>query len=153
MATAKQIPYGTLANVSDELRHAYYYFHREEKLPPLPEVPIESDRYEQDFSSKHDGLVFWDAVNGMLSTRERQVIYMRYWQDMSLEGVAMHMRLTRERIRQIEAKAFRRIKMHIVYANQHMYELRKIPHPYKKLYPTNRNLDLRFAEFCYYFED
>ena len=152
MATAKKIPYGTMANVSDQLRSAYYYYNREEDLPPLPEVPIVGDRYDQDFSSKHDGEVFWDAVNAMLSPRERQVLYMRYWQDMSLESVAMHMRLTRERIRQIEAKAFRRIKMRVFYANQYMSELRQIPYQYRSLFPRKDNIDLRFAEFCYYFE-
>ena len=45
-----------------------------------------------------------------LTDREQQVLYMRYNNNMSLEETARRFKVTRERIRQVEAKALRKLK-------------------------------------------
>lgn len=45
-----------------------------------------------------------------LPPREKEVIEKRYFQDMTLDEVGNDIRVTRERVRQIEAKALRRIR-------------------------------------------
>ena len=53
------------------------------------------------------------AVNdilGTLTTREQKILEMRYKQDMTLEEVAEAYNVTRERVRQIEAKALRKLR-------------------------------------------
>ncbi len=55
-----------------------------------------------------------EDVLGTLSDREREVLYMRYGLDdgrsRTLEEVGRHFNVTRERIRQIEAKALRKLR-------------------------------------------
>lgn len=57
-----------------------------------------------------------DHMNGLnhalatLSERERKIIRMRYYDIMTLEDVAKAFNVTRERIRQIEAKAVRKLR-------------------------------------------
>ena len=45
-----------------------------------------------------------------LTTREQTILYMRFWQEMSLEEVGLCFRVTGQRIRQIEAKALRKLR-------------------------------------------
>lgn len=51
-----------------------------------------------------------DAVLDRLTLRERQVLDMRYKQDMTLEEVAVAHKVSRERVRQVEAKALRKLR-------------------------------------------
>lgn len=46
----------------------------------------------------------------LLTKRELLVIKMRYWEEMTLEEVAESLAVTRERVRQIEGKALRRLR-------------------------------------------
>lgn len=46
----------------------------------------------------------------LLTNRELLVIKMRFWEDMTLEEVAEKLAVTRERVRQIEGKALRRLR-------------------------------------------
>ena len=45
-----------------------------------------------------------------ITSRERTIIFMRYAEQMTLEQVAAHFHVTRDRIRQIEAKALRKLR-------------------------------------------
>lgn len=56
-----------------------------------------------------DMLTFYDVVNS-LSVRERVVLYYRFWRNETLEGAGSHISLTREGVRQVEAKALRHLR-------------------------------------------
>ena len=107
------IPYGTLAEAPYELRKAYYYFNykNDEDMPPLPVVePDPIQDYDPDDEDERMHWVMY-AVQ-QLTRREQQVIAMRFLRDMTLEECGVCLDVTRERIRQIEAKALRRLRQH-----------------------------------------
>lgn len=68
------------------------------------------------FCGEYEWLDDEDHMNGLnhaletLSERERKIIRMRYYDIMTLEDVAKDFNITRERIRQIEAKAVRKLR-------------------------------------------
>lgn len=114
------IPYGTLVGVSDELRKAYYtYGYRNDE--DLPELPVGSVYDSEEPPLDPDEAVACKemrrVVEEMLDTlthREAKVLRMRYGieteADLTLEEVGKRFDVTRERIRQIEAKALRKLK-------------------------------------------
>ena len=114
------IPYGTLVGVSDELRKAYYtYGYRNDE--DLPELPVGSVYDSEEPPLDPDEAVACKemrrVVEEMLDTlthREAKVLRMRYGietgADLTLEEVGVRFDVTRERIRQIEAKALRKLK-------------------------------------------
>lgn len=107
------IPYGTLSNAPLALRSAYYrhYYKDDEDMPPLPVVePDPIQDYDPDDEDERLHWVMY-AVQ-QLTRREQQVIAMRFLRDMTLEECGVCLDVTRERIRQIEARALRRLKRH-----------------------------------------
>jgi len=111
------IPYGTLANASQTLISAYYvygYLH-DEDLPELPCPPVYAeyvDPEEELFKKEMVGVV--QETLGMLTPRAIKVLCFRFGigltQDYTLEEVGVTFDVTKERIRQIEAKALRDLK-------------------------------------------
>jgi RNA polymerase sigma factor (sigma-70 family) len=112
-------PYGTLANASYELRQAFYYYgyRHDDNLPELPCDP----NYEGIPAVDPEEVVVKHEMHGVvaemldsLTPREAKVLRMRFGidtaADMSLEEVGTCFGVTRERIRQIEAKAIRKLK-------------------------------------------
>jgi hypothetical protein len=116
------IPYGTLAGASPELRQAYYsygYLH-DEDMPELPCVHLEGgcvDPIEE--LSKKEMVAVIQKVLETLTPRGEKILRMRFGigmtQDYTLEEVGVVFDLSRERIRQIEAKALRYMKNPIRY--------------------------------------
>ena len=112
------LPYGTLADASYELRQAYYtngYLH-DKDMPELPCPPRDYQEWvdpEEELFKKEMVNVVGEVLEG-LTPREAKVLYLRYGigltQDYTLEEVGTRFDVTRERIRQIEAKALRKIK-------------------------------------------
>lgn len=112
-----RIPYGTMANASQELRDAYYrggYFYDTDfpELPVWEPEPVETDLeygvHQQDVAR---------IVNEVLDTltpREAKVLRLRWGinlpHDRTLEEVGRLFDVTRERVRQIEAKATRKMR-------------------------------------------
>jgi len=112
------VPYGTFVGASDELKQTYYTlgYLRDEDMPESPCPPYEYkehvDLEEELFKKEMVGVV--GEVLGSLTPREAKILYVRFGiglaQDYTLEEVAVMFGVTRERIRQIEAKALRKLR-------------------------------------------
>ena len=112
-----RIPYGTLVGASKELRETYYYYGYKEDsmLPELPCPPIEGEYVDpEEEAHKKEMVRVVDEVLDTLTPRSKKVLCLRYGigltQDYTLEEVGWRFDVTRERIRQIEAKALRNLK-------------------------------------------
>jgi RNA polymerase sigma factor (sigma-70 family) len=113
-----RLPYGTLADASYELRQAYYtngYLH-DKDMPELPCPPRDYQEWvdpEEELSKKEMAAVVEEMLD-TLSPRLKKVLCLRFGigltQDYTLEEVGTRLDVTRERIRQIEAKALRLMK-------------------------------------------
>ncbi len=110
-------PYGAMVGVSQELRKAYYtYGYRDDAdMPELPCPPTAELDYDLEYEMwrKEIHTVIKALLDG-LTPKEARVIRMRFGIDMgcdyTLEEIALRHAVTRERIRQIEAKALRKLK-------------------------------------------
>jgi len=112
------IPYGTMVGASKELRETYYFYgYKEDSM--LPEIPC--PKYEHRECHNPEEEVFKKEMVGVvqdvldtLTPRAKKVMCMRFGigltQDYTLEEVGIRFDVTRERIRQIEAKAIRNLK-------------------------------------------
>lgn len=118
MYRGKGLPYGTLADASYELHKAYYYHGYKEDwmMPEIPCPPyehVECHSPEEEVFKKDMVRVVEEVLNG-ITPREKTVLCMRFGigltQDYSLEEIGNIFDVTRERIRQIEAKALRKMK-------------------------------------------
>ena len=112
------IPYGTLAGVSQELKSAYYThgYQHDEDMPELPCPPQEDEEcvdLEEEVYKKDVVRLIEEALDDV-TPRQKKVLCLRFGigmtQDYTLEEVGAVFGVTRECIRQIEAKAIRRMK-------------------------------------------
>lgn len=112
------IPYGTLADASQELIKVYYYhgYKEDSMLPELPCPPYEEEPYIDPEEELHrvELVEYIQEMLDGLTPREAKVLQMRFGigldSDYTLEEVGVAFRVTRERIRQIEARAMRKMK-------------------------------------------
>lgn len=111
------IPYGTLVDASYELRKAYYYngYKEDSMLPELPCPPAEEEEYIdpiEEVAKRQMVDVVQEVLEG-LTPRETKILYVRFGigltQDYTLDEVGLMFDVTKERIRQIEAKALRKL--------------------------------------------
>lgn len=112
----KYIPHGTFSDGDDEIRRAYYYYgyRRDEDLPELPVMEPDEEVHdpEEDHARRELYSKCVELIEG-LTPREAFILRLRFGfgcADHSLEQVARVLGVTRERIRQIEAKAIRKLK-------------------------------------------
>jgi RNA polymerase sigma factor (sigma-70 family) len=112
------IPYGTLAGVSQELKSAYYThgYQHDEDMPELPCPPQEDEEcvdLEEEVYKKDVVRLIEEALDDV-TPRQKKVLCLRFGigvtQEYTLEEIGAVFGVTRECIRQIEAKAIRRIK-------------------------------------------
>jgi len=115
--TGHTVPYGALVGASKELKSAYYSYGylRDEDMPELPCVPLEGECVDPiEEVHKKELMAGVQEVLETLTPRAIKVLQMRFGigmtQDYTLEEVGVVFDLSRERIRQIEAKAMRHIK-------------------------------------------
>ena len=71
--------------------------------------PAHDEPYEMDFDKEDLKRAIAKGMSD-LSDREKQILKLRFWEDMTYEEVASELGVTRERIRQIEARALRQLK-------------------------------------------
>ena len=71
--------------------------------------PAHDEPYEMDFDKEDLKRAIAKGMSD-LSDREKQILKLRFWEDMTYEEVALELGVTRERIRQIEARALRLLK-------------------------------------------
>jgi len=115
--TGHTIPYGALVGASKELKSAYYNYGylRDEDMPELPCVPLEGECVDpiEEVYKKDVARLIEEALEDV-TPRQKAVLCLRFGigltQDYTLEEVGVVFDLSRERIRQIEAKAMRHIK-------------------------------------------
>jgi RNA polymerase sigma factor (sigma-70 family) len=112
------LPYGTLVGASYELKQAYYYngYLHDKDMPELPCPPRDYQEWvdpEEELSKKEMVAVVEEMLD-TLAPRLKKVLCLRFGigltQDYTLEEVGLRFDVTRERIRQIEAKALRLMK-------------------------------------------
>lgn len=116
VAKTHSLPYGALSGASQELKGVFYGFgyRRDEDIPELPAVPVEFQEVptpEDEASLNQMRRIIGDLL-GHLSLRDEQVLRMRYVGDLTLEEVGWCLGVTRERARQLEVRALRRLKQH-----------------------------------------
>ena len=115
--TGHTVPYGALVGASKELKSAYYHYGylRDEDMPELPCVPLEGECVDpiEEVYKKDVARLIEEALEDV-TPRQKAVLCLRFGigltQDYTLEEVGVVFDLSRERIRQIEAKAMRHIK-------------------------------------------
>jgi hypothetical protein len=115
----KELPYGTLTMNSEDspIRQVYYTYgyRRDEDMPPLPCIEPDDQVVdpEEEVWKEERRQAIANLLDG-LPPREAKVLQLRFGIDMdrelSLEEVGDVFELSRERIRQIEARALRRLK-------------------------------------------
>lgn len=112
------VPYGTLVGASDELKKVYYThgYLRDEAMPELPCPPRDYQEWvdPEEELHKKEMIRVVEEVLDTLTPRSKKVLCLRYGigltHDYTLEEVGTRFDVTRERIRQIEAKALRHMK-------------------------------------------
>lgn len=111
------IPHGTMVDASYELKKTYYThgYLRDEHMPDMPCPPVDAEYVdpEEELFKKEMVKVVDEVLDG-ITPREKKILCMRFGigitQDYTLEEVGVMFDVTRERIRQIEVKAIRKIK-------------------------------------------
>jgi len=112
------VPYGALANVDPEVRSVFYYYgyKNDDDIPELPHVPVEVSEVPlpEDVVALREMAQVVKTMLDDLTPKEARVLRMRFGiethTDMTLEEVGNALGVTRERVRQIEAKAMRKMK-------------------------------------------
>jgi hypothetical protein len=115
----KTLPYGTLTMSEEDsvIRSVYYSYgyRNDEDMPALPHIELDEQAVdpEEELWEKEKQAYIKDLLDG-LTPREAKILRMRFGieldHDMSLEEVGSTFDVSRERIRQIEAKAIRKLK-------------------------------------------
>ena len=92
--------------------------YRGEKMPTLDPDPVDDaeefgpehdEPYEQDYDKEKLKQAIAKHLN-LLSKKEKMIMKLRFWNDMTLDEISAAVGVTRERIRQLEAKALRKLR-------------------------------------------
>lgn len=109
MTRRKHLPHGTLVGIDQEVKRLWFQRDLEPELlsgKPVPDIPDESDPLRD-----RDARILFNWAMSMTAPQEQLVLNLRFLEELTLREIAEKMGVTKERIRQIEAKAMRRIRM------------------------------------------
>jgi RNA polymerase sigma factor (sigma-70 family) len=112
MTHRKHMPHGTFVGAHPQVKQLWFKRDIEPELlsgEPIPDLPDESDPLRE-----RDAKVLVNILLERCKPQEVRVLTMRYMEEMTLEEVGQVLGVTRERIRQIENKAIRRIRWRAV---------------------------------------
>jgi len=89
----------TRRNITEELGDAFDF----KLIPPREEIIIENETYQQQVKLLHEGIA-------MLSRRQREAIYLRFYQNLSYDEIARLMTMKVESVYNIVSKAIGSLK-------------------------------------------
>lgn len=104
----KHVQHGTFVGAHPAVKTLWFQRDLEPELlsgEPVPDLPDESDPIRD-----RDAKALLVKLLEKCTRREATVLAMRYIHEMTLEEVGASLQVTRERIRQIETKAMRRVR-------------------------------------------
>ncbi len=104
----KHITHGTLNGVAWEVKRLWFQRDIEPELLSGEEIPDEP--HEPEPMHERDAKVLANTLLQLCRPQEVRVLTMRFMEEMTLQQIADVLGVTRERIRQIELKAMRRIR-------------------------------------------
>lgn len=107
--TQVRLKYGALVGVHPVVRALWFQRDIEPELLSGEPAPDSTD--ESDPTRDRDARVLFDWAMNMMTEREQEVIRLRFLDELTLQEIADELGVTRERIRQIERKAMRRVRM------------------------------------------
>lgn len=108
MTHRKHVPHGTFNGAHYEVKRIWFQRDIEPELlsgEPIPNTPDESDPLRE-----RDAKALLARLLERCTQREAAVLSMHYMHEMTLEEIGATLGVTRERVRQIEYKAMRRIR-------------------------------------------
>jgi len=120
--SGRYTPYGAMAGVSLELKTAYYYYgwFHDADIPELPQDKWNPDTPvtpEEVLAAQQTAVEIKTLLDG-LTPRQEKVLRLRFGfncHEHTLEEIGNMFDLTRERIRQIEIAALRKLRAHKPY--------------------------------------
>jgi RNA polymerase sigma factor (sigma-70 family) len=104
--------------------------YRQEPMPTLDKDPVDdadsldvlkNEPYETDFSKEEIKRIILKHLEN-LDDKEKKVLKARYWLEMTLDEVSKAMKVSSERIRQIEAKAMRKLRLSFNKSKEYDFE-------------------------------
>lgn len=104
----KHVQHGTFVGAHPRVKKLWFERDIEPELlsgEPVPDLPDESDP-----THDRDAKALLAKLLEKCTRREAAVLAMRHIHEMTLEEVGASLQVTRERIRQIETKAMRRVR-------------------------------------------
>lgn len=108
----KHVPHGTFVGAHYEVKKLWFQRDLEPELLSGEAIPDPED--DPDPLRKRDAEALALKILDRCTQREAAVLTMRFMHEMTLAEVGSILGVTRERIRQIENKAIRRIRMRTV---------------------------------------
>ena len=102
-------PEGRLADYHPDVGNIWRSRHDEPEKQEFDKLPPWMDREPEDMDARLDLQKIFPKVFETLGPKERKVLQFRFWADMTLEDCGQALNVTRERIRQIEISAIRKI--------------------------------------------